>query len=80
MYPNVRLLAELVEGAGLNFQVIVLTRRPLEILLSTTVNRNFAPFLHQVSFIHILFITRKKLLAKWCRIPPAPWKPPRREP
>lgn len=43
------MLAELVEGAGLDFRVVVLTRQPLPILTSTTVHRNFGAILPQAA-------------------------------
>ena len=49
MYPNIRILAELAEDAGLDFRVVVLTRKLEPILTSTTVHRNFAPFISQVT-------------------------------
>ena len=50
---DVRAIAELCESIGLDFQIILLTRSPENILISTTVHRNFGPnFGHQAELYH----------------------------
>lgn len=39
--PDVRLLADVCESLGIDFRVLVIVRRPMEILLSTVVHRHF---------------------------------------
>lgn len=43
-YPDIRIIAELFEEALFDLKVIVLTRKPIEIILSTTVKRSFMDF------------------------------------
>jgi len=68
LHPNLRLLAELVEGAGLDFRVVVLHRSPTDILTSTTVKRNFASFLVQA---RTLMVNEAVLQAQLMQLDPS---------
>jgi len=46
-FPDARMLAELSEGVGADFRVVVLTRSAFKIMMSTTVHRDFGSFMFE---------------------------------
>ena len=49
--PDVRVLAELAEEAGVDLRVVVLQRNALDILMSTTIHRKFGSDTHEASVL-----------------------------
>ena len=53
--PDARQLAEISEELGLDFQIVLLTRFPDSVLVSTTIKRRFGPNLeHQAHFYNYI--------------------------
>lgn len=50
-HPDVALLAQLAEAAGVDLRVVVIIRDPVKVMVSTTVNRHFNSFALQVRIL-----------------------------
>lgn len=49
-YPNIRILAELLEFNGFDFRVLILVRNAIDTLLSTSIHRKFASWKKNAEF------------------------------